>query len=345
MKKLVLKSFMQIERWSDSIKNLWRQSPAKAPVLVLFEHYATPHQIIVKGRALCEELFPVAQPSDTMWLNFHRTLRWANSHELIKEPITIQFQGKTYTTTTDEEGYFYKKIILEHPIAYHPIPHYFKIQLTNYAASQTNGAVYLPPPEAQLGIISDIDDTVMISNVRNPLKLVWLTFFRNSTTRRVFEEVSEWYQMLRLGKKLETNHPFFYVSSSPWNLYNLIKNVLKHNHIPNGTLLLQDYGIDDNKFIIGTHKNHKAAAIQEIMDTYPTMKFILIGDSSQRDLWIYGNFKQQFPNRIRAIYIRNVGYNAAFKKQLHHLNQQGIMVHLINHSKEGLEHSLAKILD
>ena len=40
---------------------------------------------------------------------------------------------------------------------------------------------------------------------------------------------------------------------------------------------------------------------------YPGMKFILIGDSGQKDPEIYSEEVKRYPNRVPAIYIRDVG--------------------------------------
>lgn len=109
-----------------------------------------------------------------------------------------------------------------------------------------------------------------------------------------------------LGKNGKQNNPFFYVSSSPWNTYDLLKEFLDLNDLPEGPLLLRDFGLQDNKFFSSGHMGHKTKEIVNILETYPHLNFILIGDSGQQDIYIYTEIALKFPDRILAIYIRDL---------------------------------------
>jgi phosphatidate phosphatase APP1 len=95
------------------------------------------------------------------------------------------------------------------------------------------------------------------------------------------------------------------VSSSPWNLYDLLIDFLDLNEIPEGPLLLRDFGLDVNKES-DNHMGHKFKEITQILEAYPHLNFVLIGDSGQEDPKIYQKVVAQFPGRILAIYIRDV---------------------------------------
>jgi phosphatidate phosphatase APP1 len=111
---------------------------------------------------------------------------------------------------------------------------------------------------------------------------------------------------LRLGAGGKGNNPIFYVSSSAWNIYDLLIDFLEHNEIPVGPLLLADYGLDQTSFPFASHDMHKMTQIKQILDTYPKLRFILIGDSGQRDHAIYQQVNYDYPGRILAIYLRDV---------------------------------------
>nr|WP_305121131.1 App1 family protein [Pedobacter xinjiangensis] len=131
-------------------------------------------------------------------------------------------------------------------------------------------------------------------------------FLNNARTRLPFAGVSEFYKSLQLGRNGKRNNPFFYVSSSPWNLYDLLKDYLDLNEIPAGPLLLRDFGLEENKFISSGHMGHKFKEIENILLTYPHLNFVLIGDSGQEDPTIYQEVAKQYPGRVLAIYIRDV---------------------------------------
>jgi len=131
------------------------------------------------------------------------------------------------------------------------------------------------------------------------------TFLMNSRTRLPFAGVAAFYQALRRGTG-ESLNPIFYVSSSMWNLYDMLYDFFVVRGIPLGPLFLVDAGITREQFIMPGHRRHKIAAIETLLATYPNLKFILIGDSTQKDPAIYLEIIEKHPGRILASYIRDV---------------------------------------
>jgi phosphatidate phosphatase APP1 len=173
------------------------------------------------------------------------------------------------------------------------------------SGSKSTAYVLVPPTDAEYGVISDIDDTIVKTTATNLLAMARNTFLHNAHTRLPFGGVSEFYKSLQLGRNGKRNNPFFYVSSSPWNLYDLLVDFLDINDIPEGPLLLRDFGLDANKES-ADHMGHKFKEIKNILLTYPHLNFVLIGDSGQEDPKIYREIVNKFPGRILAIYIRDV---------------------------------------
>jgi phosphatidate phosphatase APP1 len=128
----------------------------------------------------------------------------------------------------------------------------------------------------------------------------------NARTRLPFAGVSEFYKALQLGRNGKRNNPFFYVSSSPWNMYDLLTDFLDLNQIPAGPIMLRDIGFGGETKLRGGHMGHKFKEITQILEAYPELKFVLIGDSGQEDPKIYREVVKQFPDRVLAIYIRDV---------------------------------------
>ena len=171
-------------------------------------------------------------------------------------------------------------------------------------------AEVLLPSQARLGIISDIDDTVLQTDVTSFFKwrAVYLTLMKNASTRRAFSEVSAFYQALERSRTPQAKNPFFYVSNSPWNLYDMLVDFLEINQLPKGPVLLRDFGVpyEDRP---RNYKGHKHTSIDRILQTYPDLSFILIGDSGEKDADIYLDITREFPGRIKAIFIRDVQSN------------------------------------
>jgi phosphatidate phosphatase APP1 len=145
----------------------------------------------------------------------------------------------------------------------------------------------------------------MKSSATSFWRMARLTFLNNARTRKPFPGVAAFYRALAAGPAQSGVNPIFYVSSSPWNLYDLIHDFLELNGIPLGPILLRDLGLDKSKFIKGGHE-HKLEKIQLILDTIPDLPFLLIGDSGQDDPKLYREAIRRFPGRVRAIYIRDV---------------------------------------
>src|SRR5690606_6523602 len=129
----------------------------------------------------------------------------------------------------------------------------------------------------------------------NLLQMLKLTLFNNAHTRLPFEGVAALYQAFHAGAGGSEKNPLFYVSSSPWNLYDLLDEFFYLQDIPKGPFFLRDFGIDKDKFIVSGHEEHKIVQIEKILSTYPDMKFILIGDSGEKDPEIFTNVVQAFP--------------------------------------------------
>ena len=150
-----------------------------------------------------------------------------------------------------------------------------------------------------------MDDTVIHTGATNLLLMARRTLFGNARLRQPLAGVSAFYRALQHEAEQWTN-PLFYVSSSPWNLYDLLEEFLAHNEIPPGPLMLRDYGIDETKLGAEKGHGHKLEKAERIMAAYPDLPFVLIGDSGQDDAEIYAEAAGRYSDRIRAIYIRDV---------------------------------------
>ena len=156
-------------------------------------------------------------------------------------------------------------------------------------------------PSARFGLISDIDDTILQSSIIDWKIAAQLTFLGNARTRKPLLGVAKLYAALQ-----GTRNPLFYVSSSPWNLYDLLDDFLELNAIPPGPIFLRDFGLDTGKFINTPGHGHKLERARELIARMPHMRWVLLGDSGQADAELYAQAAQEFGDRIVAIYIRDV---------------------------------------
>lgn len=278
--------------------------------IVTYRSYGTMNRLYVKGRVLKDKQIRKATDKDTVLNNLVSMYKRFESDEVPKAKLKITFQNEPHIVTTDNEGYFTIDLYTEVPITWNDMWHEVAVELIDAPFSFSPGLkstadVLVPPADAEYGIISDIDDTVVKTTATNLLAMSRNTFLHNAHSRLPFAGVSEFYKSLQLGRNGKRNNPFFYVSSSPWNLYDLLVDFLDLNDIPEGPILLRDFGLDANKES-ADHMGHKFKEIKNILLAYPHLNFVLIGDSGQEDPKIYSEVVRKFPGRILAIYIRDV---------------------------------------
>ncbi len=135
----------------------------------------------------------------------------------------------------------------------------------NGQTARAVGRVLVPPATAKFGVISDLDDTVIVTNVTNRLKMFLTVALLNEHTRLPFKGVAAFYQALQNGASGAENNPIFYVSSSPWNLYSPLTEFLRIHNVPLGALFLKDFG-NHTVFSPGDHQNHKLNSIELILN-------------------------------------------------------------------------------
>lgn len=279
--------------------------------IITYRSYGTVNRLYIKGRVLEDKGISSAADKDTIFNNLANMYYRFESDEIHGASLKVNFQDQEHTVITDEEGYFMLNLEPGTPIDPADMWHKIEIELIEApvpfkAGLKCTAEVLVPPADAEYGIISDIDDTIIHTSATDILAMSRRVFLHNARTRMPFAGVSEFYKALQLGRNGKRNNPFFYVSSSPWNMYDLLKDFLDLNQIPAGPLLLRDFGLQDNKFISTGHMGHKFKEIENILLTYPLLNFVLIGDSGQEDPKIYREIVRKYTGRILAIYIRDV---------------------------------------
>ncbi|MBQ1427514.1 MAG: DUF2183 domain-containing protein, partial [Aeriscardovia sp.] len=98
--------------------------------------------------------------------------------------------------------------------------------------------LYTVGKKEKIGVISDIDDTILVTDVPDPLQAVYNMLFLDPSKRRAVSEMAQFYNAL--SQELGGNAPFFYLSTSPWNVEPMLRYFLTNNNFPRGPLLLRD---------------------------------------------------------------------------------------------------------
>jgi phosphatidate phosphatase APP1 len=294
--------------------------PPRAPRslrIATYRGYAHGPDAFLSGRVLREREGRPSSEADPWWRNLAGTLRRIESDEVRAAHVRIRLNGVEHTAVTDEEGYFRAWLKLPAPLPQDRVWHEAEVSLHPQGGAAPASApahVLAPPPTARFGVISDLDDTVLRTDATSLVRMLRATLFHNAHTRLPFEGVAAFYRALNDGITRGEGNPVFYVSSSPWNLYDLLVEFLELRGIPLGPVMLRDWGISSAAPLPTAHGPHKRAHIAQILSFYSDLPFILIGDSGQEDPEIYRDIVAAHPERVRAIYIRNVARDPLRRK-------------------------------
>jgi phosphatidate phosphatase APP1 len=208
--------------------------------------------------------------------------------------------------------------------------------------AEGQGEIFVPHI-TQYAFISDIDDTVMVSYSAKIRKRLRELFIKNPRTRKTFKDLNEHYTALALSHTdIGQPNPFFYVSSSEWNLYDYLLETFRYNELPEGAFLLNQ--IKRWKDLLKTGKTGhegKLIRVMRILDAFPNQKFVFFGDNSQKDPAIYTAIAEKYPKNISAVYIRNVRKERESQTRtlLDRIEAQNVRTCLFKSSEEAISHS------
>ena len=278
--------------------------------IIAYRGHGTAHRLYVHGRVLEVEAIAPAAEADSTWRNLLNTMKRLGSDPLPHARVMARQGGVEQEIVADDEGFVGAWIPVSGSLPIDSLWHSVELELIGPlrprdAGVRTTGLALVPPPGAAYGVISDLDDTVIQSHVTNFLRAARTLLLDNARTRLPFPGVAAFYQALHAGMG-EAPNPIYYVSSSPWNLYPLLTEFLDLQGIPMGPLMLRDWDLDRRTIGSDRHQSHKGEIIREIVALHPALPFILIGDSGQQDPEIYKAIVEEFPDRILAVYIRNI---------------------------------------
>ncbi len=275
------------------------------PLIMGFAGYRNAYSARVKARIVRKPKIKGA-PSSTL-TKMHAMYRLYNSHELARVHVILEAWGKTYYGASDEEGYVSFEVAAPPPVDDKTRWEAVTMRLAD--DRHDHGPATIPVLSAGTdrawAIISDIDDTIIETGAQNFAKN-WRKILVDQVEDRIaVPGAGNLYRTIAGDYKAPTR-PFFYVSSSPWNLYGFLTSFMEKQQIPHGPMFLKDYGLEVDKFIDTAHADHKLDAINTILEFYPEQKFLLIGDNGQDDVEIYAEVVETHPGRIGAVYIRDV---------------------------------------
>ncbi|GAA1172851.1 App1 family protein [Ornithinimicrobium humiphilum] len=211
--------------------------------------------------------------------------------------VTVRMGEATVTATSDRGGY------VDVDVPGHGLgPGWREATIGLDNGDSVTVSVMVVDPEAELGLVSDIDDTVMITHLPRMFIAGWNTFVRSEQVRQRVPGMGSLYRAIAAE---DPRTPVFYLSTGAWNTAPALTRFLRRHDFPVGPLLLTDWG-PTNTGWFRSGQEHKERELRRLAEEFPRIRWILVGDDGQHDPVIYGEFAQEHPDRVLAICLREL---------------------------------------
>ena len=278
----------------------------------------------MRGRVLADSGVARAEPGDRWWRNVHHTWRRMRSRDVPHARVTIRFHGSETEAVANSEGLVHTWLIPDAPPPTDQLWHAVELEVVHpptVASRRGATGILVPSPAARFGVVSDIDDTVIQTDVARLASMIADVAFGSAHTRTPFPGVAAFFRALHTGTGPVPN-PVFYVSNGPWNLYDVFEHFLELRGIPPGPVELRDWQAPWREVRRIGRYEHKLESIRRIFRTLSDLPLVLIGDSGEDDPEIYRDLVHEFPSRVPAVYIRDVSRDPLRRREIAELAEE-----------------------
>lgn len=274
--------------------------------IVLYTSYIGPNGGVAEGRIIKRRKFKHALMTDSGWRNFRRALFTLMNRERKGIAYTLSMGEFTARGRTDNEGYF--KCALPAMAA----AGWQTISMRAAGTEVTAPCLVLNQSQPLIGIISDLDDTLLVSEVTKKIKLITNAIFKNALQRQAVEGAATCFQQWAAQ---HPHTPVFYLSATPRQLYSVVHSFFTHHQFPQGMIITRRLSFDKQGDPLNV-KAYKTAKIEQIFLALPHVKFRLVGDDGEHDPDIYHDIQTRFPQQVDSIWIRRTS-NAPLQYRYH----------------------------
>ncbi|WP_028708348.1 App1 family protein [Propionicicella superfundia] len=224
------------------------------------------------------------------WRNFFTT-------PVSRTAVTIRLGERVVETTTARGGY------VDVRVSDHGLPPGWHSALVWTAGSKrTELPVQIIGNDITVGIVSDIDDTVISTSLPRPFIAAWNSFIITEAAREAVPGMAQLYEHLQ---QRFPGAPVFYVSTGAWNTHPFLRRFLRRHGYPDGAMLLTDWG-PTNTGWFRSGLEHKQESLDLLAAEFPQIRWILVGDDGQHDPAIYAAFAERCQCAVLAVAIRQL---------------------------------------
>jgi phosphatidate phosphatase APP1 len=286
-------------RIDDAVREFREQRARRrgsAPTVIPYTGYGKPGWVRVLGRVLI-----TGKPSSPRArLESVRGWRSFTSIAVDRQPVQVTVGGEVHHVVADRGG------VIDVRVEAHLTPGWHTIRLKTEGGpregDEVEAPVFVLDPAAPFGIVSDIDDTVMVTALPRPLVAAWNTFVLNEHARTPTPGMAVLYDRLH---RAHPHAPVVYLSTGAWNAAPTLTRFLSRNLYPPGPLLLTDWGPTPDR-VFRSGRQHKIDQLERLAEEFPEVRWLLIGDDGQHDEETYGTFAEDHPENVEAVCIRRL---------------------------------------
>ena len=255
--------------------------------------------------------------------------------EVRGETVTIEVGGRRSEARSEWEGYVEARIDVELAPGWHDVT-------WTVAGTSTTGRLLVVDPEATLGLVSDIDDTVIHTGLTRAYEAARNTLLVAEQDRLPIPGAADLYTRLVAGDAGRA--PVFYVSTGAWNLHEPMEQFLERHHFPAGPLVMTDWGPGVGWVFREGSVAFKSRIVLDLLAEHPHLRWVLVGDSGQHDPEAYSAVVREQPDRIVAVYIRevlpdSVTRAARVRELADELAALGVPMLLVRDSEDAVQHA------
>ena len=212
-------------------------------------------------------------------------------------PVTVEIAGQKVATRTDSNGYI-NLLVHDHGLP----PGRYEARIVPAVGEEVWAPVVVVDPQARIGLVSDIDDTIVVTWLPRMMLAAWNSFVVRTNTRTKVPGMAEFYAEILRD---HPNAPVFYLSTGAWNTLPAMQEFIHGTGLPIGPLLMTDWGPTPTG-LFRSGQEHKIRQLRNLMITFPNIRWVLVGDDGQHDPHIYGELAREHPQHIAGIAIREL---------------------------------------
>ncbi len=285
----------RIEDAVQRFRENWGRRLGLVPTIVPFTGYGGSGWVRVLGRVVLRRPV-VADDASTDRITNIRGWRSFTSVHVANARVTVSVGRARRLISSDRGGVLDARIEVKLPPGWHDI----RLSIEGYDA--VDAQVFVVADDVEFGLISDIDDTVMVTALPRPFLAAWNTFVLDEHARTPVAGMAVLYERLL---RAHPGLPVIYLSTGAWNVVPTLRRFLSRNLYPRGTLLLTDWGPTHDRWF-RSGPEHKRHNLQRLAAEFPRVRWLLVGDDGQHDPQLYGEFAEAHPENVAAVAIRQL---------------------------------------